>query len=212
MAYNLLEVSLIPKKGALNMLKVMLVDGNAERSGVIQDELNATEGVEVVCIDGSQGLLTQVRQYAPDVIIIDMASPDRDTLESLRTVNRETPKPVVFFAEHSDYETTQAAINAGVSAYIVDGVSENRLNSVMEVAIARFKAFQQLKSELEDCKLRLQDRKDVDKAKGVLMQHRNLSEEEAYQLLRKMAMDRNMKIGEAARNFIAAMALLGGAG
>jgi response regulator NasT len=118
----------------------------------------------------------------------------------------------VFFAERSDYETTQAAINAGVSAYIVDGLSENRLNSVMEVAIARFKAFQSLKTELEDCKLRLQDRKDVDKAKGILMQHRKLSEEEAYQLLRKMAMDRNMKIGEAARNFIAAMALLGGAG
>lgn len=194
------------------MLKVMLVDGNAERSDVIQNELKADDGVNVVCVDGSRDLMTEVKQYSPDVIIIDMASPDRDTLESLRTVNREIPKPVVFFAEHSDYETTQAAINAGVSAYIVDGLSENRLNSVMEVAIARFKAFQQLKDELDDYKLRLQDRKDVDKAKGILMQHRNLSEEDAYQLLRKMAMDRNMKIGEAARNFTAAMALLGDAG
>ncbi|WP_022953406.1 ANTAR domain-containing response regulator [Leucothrix mucor] len=198
--------------GHANMFKVMLVDGNAERSSVLQNELLSAGKLEVVCVDGSRDLMAQVRQHMPDVIIIDMESPDRDTLESLRTVNRELPKPVVFFAERSDYETTQAAINAGVSAYIVDGLSENRLSSVMEVAIARFKAFQSLKTELEDCKLRLQDRKDVDKAKGILMQHRNLSEEEAYQLLRKMAMDRNMKIGEAARNFIAAMALLGGAG
>jgi len=127
-------------------------------------------------------------------------------------VNRETPKPVVFFAEHSDYDTTQAAINAGVSAYIVDGLSTTHLNSVMEVAIANFKAFQRLRTELEDTKMRLQDRKDVDKAKGILMQHRNLNEEDAYQLLRKMAMDRNMKIGDASRNFVAAMSLLGDAG
>jgi len=194
------------------MLKVMLVDGNAERSDVLQNELKADDSVNVIVVDGSRDLMTEVRKYAPDMIIIEMASPDRDTLESLRTVNRELPKPVVFFAEQSDYETTQAAISAGVSAYIVDGLSENRLNSVMEVAIARFKTFQQLKDELEETKGRLQDRKDVDKAKGILMKHRQLSEEEAYQLLRKMAMDRNMKIGEAARNFTAAMSLLGDIG
>ncbi|PWQ96721.1 ANTAR domain-containing response regulator [Leucothrix pacifica] len=194
------------------MLKVMLVDGNAERSDVLQNELKADDSVNVIVVDGSRDLMTEVRKYSPDIIIIEMASPDRDTLESLRTVNRELPKPVVFFAEQSDYETTQAAINAGVSAYIVDGLSENRLNSVMEVAIARFKTFQQLKDELEETKGRLQDRKDVDKAKGILMKHRQLSEEEAYQLLRKMAMDRNMKIGEAARNFTAAMSLLGDIG
>lgn len=194
------------------MFKVMLVDGNAERSDSLRDKLGTADNTQVICVDSSKDLMGQVRQHAPDVIIIEMASPDRDTLESLRTVNRETPKPVVFFAEHSDYDTTQAAINAGVSAYIVDGLSTSRLNSVMEVAIANFKAFQRLKTELEDTKMRLQDRKDVDKAKGILMQHRNLNEEEAYQLLRKMAMDRNMKIGDAARNFVAAMSLLGDAG
>ena len=191
------------------MVKVMLVDGNAERSNSLKDKLGDSHSTEVVCVDSSKDLMGQVRQHAPDVIIIEMASPDRDTLESLRTVNRETPKPVVFFAEHSDYDTTQAAINAGVSAYIVDGVSSSHLSSVMEVAIANFKAFQRIKTELEDTKTLLQDRKDVDKAKGILMQHRNLSEDEAYQLLRKMAMDRNMKIGDAARNFVAAMSLLG---
>ncbi len=191
------------------MFKVMLVDGNAERSSSLQAALKRAAYLTVVCVDSHVDLLGQVKRHTPDVIIIDRVSPDRDTLESLRTVNRELPKPVVFFAEHSDYETTQAAIQAGVSAYVVDGLSEHRLRSILEVAIARFREFQALRLELEDCKLRLQDRKDVDKAKGMLMQHRHLSEEEAHRLLRKMAMDRNMRMGEAARHFVAAMALLG---
>ena len=111
------------------MFKVMLVDGNAEQSDSLRDELAAAESTKVICVDSSKDLMGQVRQHAPDVIIIEMASPDRDTLESLRIVNRETPKPVVFFAEHSDYDTTQAAINAGVSAYIVDGLSTTRFHS-----------------------------------------------------------------------------------
>ncbi|MCB1639360.1 MAG: ANTAR domain-containing protein, partial [Thiothrix sp.] len=135
---------------------------------------------------------------------------DRDTLESLRNISQAMPRPIVFFAGQSDAETTRAAIQAGVSAYIVDDLPGKRLKSVLEVAIARFQDYRKLKDELEDYKTRLQDRKDVDRARGILMQHRHLSEEEAYQLLRKMAMDRNMKVGEAARNFIAAMALLGG--
>lgn len=191
------------------MFKIMLVDANTERSGSLQHALQANGFQSVICVDRSIDLLAQVKHHRPDIIIIDMVSPDRDTLEALRTVNREIPKPIVFFAEQSDYQTTKAAINAGVSAYIVDGLAENRLKSVLEVAIARFEAFKKLKDELEDYKIRLQDRQDVDKAKGILMKYRHLSEEEAYQLLRKMAMDRNMRMGEAARNFIAAMALLG---
>lgn len=190
-------------------MKVMLVDGDTERSASLKDTLIAEGYPQVVCVDQTAGLLAQVNQHRPDIIIIDMESPDRDTLESLRVVNREMPKPIVFFAEQSDYETTQSAINAGVSAYIVDGIADKRLKSVLDVAIARFQHFQSLKTELEGYKQRLEDRKDVDKAKGILMKHRNVSEEDAYQALRKMAMDRNMRIGDAARNFIAAMSLLG---
>ncbi len=192
------------------MHKLMLVDSDPERSGSLEAALLAAGYTHIIRVGQEDNLLNAVRIHQPDIILIDMQSPDRDTLESLRTVNRETPKPIVFFAEQSDYETTRAAINAGVSAYIVDDLPGKRLKSVLDVAIARFQEHQKLKDELEDYKSRLQDRKDVDKAKGILMQHRHLSEEEAYQLLRKMAMDRNMKIGEAARNFIAAMALLGG--
>ncbi len=192
------------------MYKLMLVDSDPERSRSLEDALLEGGYGHIIRVGQGDNLMNAVRVHQPDIIIIDMQSPDRDTLESLRSVNREMPKPIIFFAEQSDIDTTRAAISAGVSAYIVDDVPGKRLKSVLEVAIARFQEHQKLKEELEDYKSRLQDRKDVDKAKGILMQHRNLSEEEAYQLLRKMAMDRNMKIGEAARNFIAAMALLGG--
>ncbi len=192
------------------MYKLMLVDSDPDRSRSLEDALLEAGYTHIIRVGQDDNLMSAVRKHQPDIIIIDMQSPDRDTLESLRSVNREMPKPIIFFAEQSDLDTTRAAINAGVSAYIVDDLPGKRLKSVLEVAIARFQEHQKLKEELEDYKSRLQDRKDVDKAKGILMQHRNLNEEEAYQLLRKMAMDRNMKIGEAARNFIAAMALLGG--
>ena len=192
------------------MHKLMLVDNDPDRTDSLESALAAIGYASIIRVGQHDNLLNAVRTHQPDIILIDMQSPDRDTLESLRNVSRETPKPIVFFAEQSDLETTRAAISAGVSAYIVDDLPGKRLKSVLEVAIARFQEHQKLKDELEDYKSRLQDRKDVDKAKGILMQHRNLTEEEAYQLLRKMAMDRNMKIGEAARNFVAAMALLGG--
>lgn len=191
------------------MYQLMLVDSDIERATSLEQALQAAGYKHIIHLETSQNLLAAVRTHQPDIILIDMQSPDRDTLESLNSVNRETPKPIVFFAKQSDLETTRAAISAGVSAYIVDDLPSKRLQSVLEVAIARFQEHQKLKNELEEYKTRLSDRKDVDKAKGILMQHRQLSEEEAYQLLRKMAMDRNMKIGEAARNFIAAMALLG---
>lgn len=191
------------------MHKLMLVDNDPERSDSLESALHEAGYKNTIRITPDTNLLAAVRSHQPDIILIDMQSPDRDTLESLRTVSKEMPKPIVFFAEQSDLDTTRAAISAGVSAYIVDDLPGKRLKSVLEVAIARFQEHQKLREELEDYKGRLQDRKDVDKAKGILMQHRNLTEEEAYQLLRKMAMDRNMKIGEAARNFVAAMALLG---
>ncbi|WP_020559807.1 ANTAR domain-containing response regulator [Thiofilum flexile] len=191
------------------MYKLMLVDNDPERSASLEAALLNAGCYPIIRVGANEKLLHAISTHQPDIVLIDMQSPDRDTLESLRSVNREMPKPIVFFAAQSDMETTRAAINAGVSAYIVDDLPSKRLKSVLEVAIARFQEHQKLKEELEDYKIRLQDRKDVDKAKGILMQHRKLSEEEAYQLLRKMAMDRNMRMGEAARNFMAALALLG---
>jgi len=187
----------------------MLVDSDPDRAASLEAALQRTGYTQVVRVGVQECLMTAVRQHQPDMVIIEMDSPDRDILEGLGRVSREHPKPIVFFAGQSDPATTRAAIRAGVSAYVVGDLPSQRLHTVLEVAIARFQEHQQLKLELADYKLRLHERKDVEKAKGILMQHRQISEDEAYKALRKLAMDRNMRIGEAARHFIVALELLG---
>lgn len=190
-------------------MKILLFSSNTERSEAIKQNLLQAGYPKVVCVEGSSDMPERARQHVPDMIIIDMETPDKSTLEAIRWIDREMPRPIVFFADYSNYDTTQAIIDAGVSAYIVNTQPDNRIKTLIEVATARFHASHRLRSELESYKQQLEDRKDIDKAKGLLMQHRQLTEEAAYQSLRKMAMDRNMRMGEAARNFIVAMTLLG---
>lgn len=186
----------------------MLIDRDIGRSAIL-DQALADSGCEVVArVTAQEDILRRVKEVGPDIILVDLESPDRDTLESLHSVHRNLPRPIVMFAEKSDPETTERAIRAGVSAYVVDGLAPGRLQPIMDVAIARFREYQALRAELEETRGKLSDRKDVDKAKGILMR-RGMSEEEAYAALRKMAMDRNVKIGEAARMLVAAAELLG---
>lgn len=190
-------------------IRVLIVDANASRSLVLEQGL-LEAGCEVVGVLGAdEDLLECSNRLRPDMIIIDMELPDRDTLETIRVVNAETPRPVVLFAERSDAATIQDAISAGVSAYVVAGLAKERIESVLEVAIARFRAFQTLRSELAEARSQLEERKDVERAKGLLMQKRGLSEAEAYRLLRKTAMDRNQRLGEVARQLLAMAELLG---
>ncbi|MFN2310213.1 MAG: ANTAR domain-containing response regulator, partial [Gammaproteobacteria bacterium] len=151
----------------------------------------------------------EVTRHQPDVIIIDLDSPDRDTLEQMRTISRVQPRPIVMFAEDDDSGTINQAIKAGVSAYVVDGLSSHRVRPVMEVAIARFREYQALREELARTKNSLEERKLIEQAKGLLMQHRQMNEAEAYQALRKLAMDQGKRLPEVARNVIAIMELLG---
>ena len=189
--------------------RVLLLDRNPGRAALLEQAL-AAEGYGVVsCLATGVDLQAEVERVRPDLVIIDMDSPDRDTLEHLGTLNRNNPKPVLMFADASDRETMRAAIRAGVSAYVVDGFSAGRLRSVMELAIARFEQYQGLREELEDARARLADRRDIERAKGMLMQRRHLTEDEAHRALRKMAMDRNLTFGDAARALIAALELLG---
>lgn len=191
-------------------LRVMLIDQNRGRVAILEQAL-LDNGYEVVARSSvEEDLLQRISDVKPDVIIVDMESPDRDTLESMRTISRDQPRPIVMFAERSDRISIGEAVKAGVSAYVVDGMSPGRLNAIMEVAIARFREFQALRNELEETKSRLEDRKLIDKAKGILMKQRNMSEDEAFKVLRKMAMDRNIKLGEAARNVIIVAELLVG--
>lgn len=189
-------------------LRVMLIDETPQRAALLEQALK-DHGYEVVARVGpGEDLLARVEQLQPDIVIVDMESPDRDTLESMRNISRDRPRPIVMFSESGDRRTIDAAVRAGVSAYVVAGLDPNRLRPIVEVAVARFREFHALRDELEQTKSKLADRRDVDKAKGMLMTEKGMSEEQAYAALRKMAMDRNITIGEAARALIAAADLL----
>lgn len=180
----------------------MLVDEDHSRTAVLERALQ-DNGYDVVARIGTKDdLLDRVRTIQPDMIIIDMQSPDRDTLESMHRINSEQPKPVVMFAEKSDKITIAEAVRAGVSAYVVDGLNANRIQPIMEVAIARFQEYQTLRDELAKTKSDLADRKLIDKAKGIIMAQRKCTEDEAYKALRKLAMDRNEKLINVAKNVI----------
>jgi response regulator NasT len=186
----------------------MIVDENAERARLIEAGLVA-DGCEVVgCVIGLADLQEKVNEVAPDVIIIDMASPDRDTLEDMSRMTRDQPRPTVMFVDNSDSESIRTAVQAGVSAYVVGGLSPERVRPILEVAIARFNEFQSLRRELETAKSTLEDRKVIERAKGILMQSRSLSEDNAFRLLRKIAMDRKMRLAAVAREVVAAAELL----
>ncbi len=189
-------------------LRVMLVDEEPGRSAVLERALK-DNGYDVVARIGTdEDLLGKVRTIQPDMIIIDMQSPDRDTLESMHLINREQPKPIVMFAENSDRVTIADAVKAGVSAYVVDGLNAKRIQPIMEVAIARFREFQALRDELAKTKTDLADRKVIDRAKGLIMTQRNCTEGEAYKALRKLAMDRNDKLANVAKSVIEIAKLL----
>ncbi len=188
-------------------MRIMLVDDDPERRNAIEQPLRML-GHEVVSIGTSAHLMSAVRQNQPDVILIDVDAPSRDTLESLSQVTRDQPRPIVLFSQTADSETIRRAVHAGVTSYVVDGLSPIRLTPILDVAIARFQEFQSLRLELAETKLKLADRRDIEKAKGLLMKRRNLDESAAYEMLRGMAMDRNLRLGDAARSLLAAAELI----
>ncbi|WP_420426330.1 ANTAR domain-containing response regulator [Algiphilus sp.] len=189
-------------------MRIMLVDDDPDRCASIEASLRAL-GHEIVAMAPTDAdLLTAVQRRQPDVILIDVDAPSRDTLESLRQVHRNLPRPIVLFAENCEPATIRQAVRAGVTSYVVDGMSPERLKPIIDVAIARFEESEALKRELEDAKHKLADRRDVEKAKGLLMKRRGLDEETAYAQLRKLAMTRNLKMGDAARAIISAAELL----
>jgi len=190
-------------------LRVLLIDKERGRSALLEQALQDL-GYEVVArLHSEHDLYNKVGMLNPDIIIIDIQSPDRDTLESMRTISQDMPRPIVMFADKSDSSLIEASVRAGVSAYVVDGLAAGRLKPIMDVAIARFREFQALRTELDKMRVQLEDRKYIDKAKGLLMKKRGITEEEAYHSLRKLAMDRNKRIGEMARDLIALMDVLG---
>ena len=187
-----------------------MVDDTPDRASALKLALSAVEGVEVACaLDSPFELLARVGEHHPDVVLIETDSPSRDVLEQLAAVSSSAPRPVVIFTGNADDESIRASLRAGVSAYIVDGITAGRLEPIMRVAIERFDADQRLRAELEDTKVKLEERKLVERAKGILMKQRHASEEDAFAQLRSLAMQRGIRLGEAARQVIDVAALLG---
>ena len=189
-------------------IRIALVDEKPERSDDLERALVA-EGYDVLARLASGGdLRARIAELAPDVIIVDMQSPERDVLEDMQRLQAEEPRPVVMFVDESDSESIRAAVRAGVSAYVVDGLRSRSVRPIVEVAIARFQAFQALREELDAARVSLEERKLIERAKGILMRRKKLDEEDAYALLRKSAMDRNRKLVDVAREVIAMAELL----
>ena len=195
------------------MLRVMIVDDSEtdsnRRSLYLRLMLEQVGYTVVAEVFEPHKIYAAVKAHAPDVIIVDTESPSRDTLEHVAVLSDTDPRPIVMLASDSGSDTIRAAVQAGVSAYIVDGLAAEQVKPIIEVAIARFESYQAVKTELAQVKTKLSERKIVERAKGVLMKARSIDEDEAYTALRKMAMERSLTIGEVSRQFLAVSALLG---
>ncbi len=188
-------------------LNIVIVDDSPVRAAILEEGLREAGYVNVVRIEGTAKLLARIYAVDPDVILIDLENPSRDVLEQMFQVSRIVKRPVAMFVDQADSASIQASVDAGVSAYIVDGLKKERIKSILDMCISRFNAFSRLQSELEQTKSALEERKVIDRAKGILMKAKNLSEEQAYALLRKTAMNENRKIAEVAQSVVIAAEL-----
>lgn len=190
-------------------LRVILVDNERERAESLKLALEADGFAVVALLSRGAELYGKVDALQADVIIVDIDSPDRDTLDDMRRVSFEHRRPVVMFTQDGKPDTIRAAMEAGVAAYVVDGLKPERVRPVVDVAIARFAQFSALRSELDKARSNLAQRILVEKAKGILMKRRKIDEEAAYALMRRMAMDQKLRLIDIANKIIEAAELLG---
>ena len=189
-------------------VRVAVVDDNSVRAAILVDGLREAGVADVVVIPTTVSLVRRLADIDPDVVIIDLANPSRDVLEQMFQVSRVVSRPVAMFVDHSDETMIRAAVDAGVSAYIVDGLRKERVKPIVDMAISRFDAFDRLQRELAAAKNELAARKLIDRAKGILMQTHGISEDDAYGRLRQTAMNEKRKIADIAQSLITAAALL----
>jgi len=190
-------------------MRVLVIDVSPDRAAVLREGLERAGHEVAASLDSPLELLHAVEVARPDVIIIDTDSPSRDVLEHVVMISRDEPRPIVMFASDDAPEAIRDAVRAGVSAYIVDGLDAARVKSIIEVAVARFSEYQRLRDELAEANQKLEERKLIERAKGILMESRGMSEEEAYRTLRSMAMDRGKRMSEIAKQVIDMADLIG---
>jgi response regulator NasT len=189
-------------------LRILLVDQNVTRASILEEGLREAGYLNVTVVRDMQNLLRRIVDLDPDVICIDLENPNRDVLEQMFQVSRVVKRPVAMFVDRSDSDMIKAAVEAGVGAYVVDGLKKERVQAVLDMAITRFKAFNDLREELDRARQALGERKVVERAKGILMKERGLTEDAAYTLLRKAAMTDNKRVVDIAQAVITAAGLL----
>ena len=188
--------------------RILIVDQNVMRASVLEDGLREAGYRNVIVVRDMQNLMRRIVDNDPDVIFIDLENPNRDVLEQMFQVSRSVRRPIAMFVDRSDTDMIAAAVDAGVGAYVVDGLRKERVKSVLDTAVSRFNAFNKLREELDRAKAALEERKVVERAKGILMKERGLTEDAAYALLRKAAMNESRRISEVAQSVVTATRLL----
>ena len=188
--------------------KIVIVDESPIRAAILEEGLREAGYTSVVRISEMQSLLARIYALDPDIIVIDLENPSRDILEQMFQVSRAVRRPIAMFVDQSDAASIQASVDAGVSAYIVDGLKKERIKPILDLCVFRFNAFAKLQDELDRTKSALEERKVIDRAKGILMKLKGLTEEEAYVLMRSTAMREKKKIGEIAQSILTASELL----
>ena len=192
-------------------MRIAIVDESASRAAVIREGLAAFDDCEFFVVTERRGLVRQIGEIAPDIVLIDLGNPSRDVLEEYFAVSRVLDRPIAMFVDESDDEATAASIDAGVSSYVVDGLAPHRIRPILDLAVRRFAAFARLQADLAEAKGKLAERETIDRAKRILMDSRAFSEPQAYAELRKAAMNQGKRIGEIAEAVVTAHTLLGGA-
>jgi response regulator NasT len=188
--------------------KIVIVDESPIRAAILEEGLREAGYSGVVHISEMQSLLARIYALDPDIILIDLENPSRDVLEQMFQVSRAVRRPIAMFVDQSDAASIQASVDAGVSAYIVDGFKKERIKPILDLCVSRFNAFARLQDELDRTKNALEERKVIDRAKGILMKLKGLTEEEAYVLMRSTAMREKKKIGEIAQSILTASEML----
>lgn len=192
----------------MSPLSIIVVERDRDRALRIVDGLRASGDHAITVISEETGLARRIAEQTPDIVLIDAGDPSRDVLEELALVSGPMDRPVAMFVDRSDEQMTRAAIEAGVSAYVVDGLHPDRIKPILDAAIARFHMFQKMRAELAATRAALEERKIIDRAKAILMKARGIDEEAAYALLRKTAMDQNRRMADIAQQLVMAAGLL----
>lgn len=192
-------------------MRIAIVDESASRAAVIQEGLVSFDDCELFVLTERRGLVARISEIGPDIVLMDLGNPSRDVLEEYFTVSRALARPIAMFVDESDEDAIAASVEAGVSAYVVDGFAPHRIRTLLDLAVRRFNAFARLQADLAEAKGKLAEREAIDQAKRILMGSRGLTEPQAYNELRKTAMNQGRRIVDIAEAVVTAQQLMGGA-